>query len=399
MRKVNQLSSFGLVVVLGLLAMLMPLSIDMYLPAFPEIAREFSVQAGSVQMTLNVYVLGFAIGQLFYGPLSDSFGRKPIIVVGTLIFSLTTAACALSQSIHQLITLRFLHGLAAAAGIVVIGALIRDIFSKKEEFSRMMSFVMMVTTIAPLLAPIVGGWLLILWSWHAIFWSLSITGLLACLMVLFRVRETLAMDKRQDFSINTTLSNFASLLRHTRVINYMLITGFSFAGLFAFLNLGPFIYIEVHHIPPQHFGYYFGINVIFLFIMTFINSRSVRRFGPLAMFHLGLLIQLISGIWLLLVSIFDLGFFALVLGVASYIGCVAMVSSNAMAVILDEFPHISGTASSLAGTLRFGIGALIGSLLSVIPFDGAWVMASAIAFCAILSFFLFIYTNRRCQPD
>ncbi|MDU4092159.1 MAG: Bcr/CflA family multidrug efflux MFS transporter [Pantoea sp.] len=386
-------SSIGLVVILGLLAMLMPLSIDMYLPAMPQIAKEFGVSAGSVQMTLNLYILGFALGQLVYGPLADSFGRKPVITIGTLIFALAAAACALSQSVEQLINMRFLHGLSAAAASVVINALMRDSFSK-EEFSRMMSFVMLVTTIAPLLAPIIGGWLLILWSWHAIFWSLSLAALAVTLMVATQIRETLPKEQRQRFHLRTTLRNFLSLFRHKRAFSYMMASGFSFAGLFSFLNAGPFVYIEINHVSPQNFGYYFALNVVFLFIMTLINSRSVRRFGPLAMFRFGLLIQFAMGIWLLVVSAFDLGFLPLVFGVAMFIGCVAMVASNAMAVILDEFPHIAGTASSLAGTLRFGVGALVGALLSMANFTAAWPMVWSIALCATCSLLLYGYASR-----
>jgi len=386
-------SSMGLVVILGLLAMLMPLSIDMYLPALPQIAREFAVSAGSVQMTLNAYILGFALGQLVYGPLADSFGRKPVIAAGTLIFAIAAAACALAQTIDQLITLRFLHGLSAAAGSVVISALMRDSYSK-EEFSRMMSFVMLVTTIAPLLAPIVGGWMLLIWSWHAIFWTISAAAVVTTLLVVTQIKETLPKDKRQPFSLRTTLRNFLSLFRHKRVFSYMLASGFSFAGLFSFLNVGPFVYIELNHISPQDFGYYFALNVVFLFLMTLLNSRCVRRFGPLVMFRFGLLIQFSMGVWLVVVSALNLGFIPLVFGVAMFIGCVAMVSSNAMAVILEEFPHMAGTASSLAGTLRFGGGALAGALLSTIPFTSAWPMVSAIFICATTSILLFIYASR-----
>ncbi|MFK8258153.1 Bcr/CflA family multidrug efflux MFS transporter [Erwinia sp. AnSW2-5] len=386
-------SSMGLVVILGLLAMLMPLSIDMYLPALPQIAREFSVSAGSVQMTLNAYILGFALGQLIYGPLADSFGRKPVIAAGTLIFAIAAAACALAQTIDQLITLRFLHGLSAAAGSVVISALMRDSYSK-EEFSRMMSFVMLVTTIAPLLAPIVGGWMLLIWSWHAIFWTISAAAVVTTLLVVTQIKETLPKDKRQPFSLRTTLRNFLSLFRHKRVFSYMLASGFSFAGLFSFLNVGPFVYIELNHISPQDFGYYFALNVVFLFLMTLLNSRCVRRFGPLVMFRFGLLIQFSMGVWLVVVSALNLGFIPLVFGVAMFIGCVAMVSSNAMAVILEEFPHMAGTASSLAGTLRFGVGALAGALLSTITFTSAWPMVSAIFICATTSILLFIYASR-----
>jgi len=386
-------SPAGLVVILGLLAMLMPLSIDMYLPAMPQIAREFGVAPGSVQMTLNLYILGFAIGQLVYGPLADSYGRKPVIVLGTLIFACAAAACALSHSIDQLILMRFLHGLSAAAASVVINALMRDSYSK-EDFSRMMSFVMLITTIAPLLAPIIGGWLLLLWNWHAIFWALSLAALITTVLVVTQIRETLKPEQRQRFHLRTTLGNFVTLVRHKRAFSYMLASGFSFAGLFTFLNAGPFVYIEVNHVSPQNFGYYFGLNVVFLFVMTLVNSRAVRRFGPLAMFRLGLLIQFSMGLWLLVVSAFNLGFLPLVFGVAMFIGCVAVVSSNAMAVILDAFPHMAGTASSLAGTLRFGVGALVGALLSLVNLNSAWPMVASIALCATLSLILFSYASR-----
>jgi len=386
-------SPVGLVVILGLLAMLMPLSIDMYLPAMPQIAREFAVSAGSVQMTLNLYILGFAIGQLVYGPLADSYGRKPVIVLGTLIFACAAAACALSQTIDQLILMRFLHGLSAAAASVVINALMRDTYSK-EDFSRMMSFVMLITTIAPLLAPIIGGWLLLIWNWHAIFWTLSGAALITTVLVCTQIRETLKPDQRQRFHLRTTLSNFVALVRHKRAFSYMLASGFSFAGLFAFLNAGPFVYIEVNHVSPQNFGYYFGLNVVFLFVLTLINSRAVRRFGPLKMFRSGLVIQFLMGLWLLISSALDLGFLSLVFGVAMFIGCVSVVSSNAMAVILDEFPHMAGTASSLAGTLRFGVGALVGALLSLVSMNSAWPMVATIALCATVSIVLFNYAAR-----
>ncbi|MGV3345893.1 Bcr/CflA family multidrug efflux MFS transporter [Enterobacteriaceae bacterium LUAb1] len=376
--------------------MLMPLSIDMYLPAFPGIAREFNVHTGSVQMTLNTYIMGFAIGQLFYGPLADSFGRKPVLVGGTLIFAMAAACCALSQTIDQLINARFLHGLSAAAGNVVINAVMRDNYSK-EEFSRMMSFVMLVTTVAPLLAPILGGWLLILWNWHAIFWSISIVAVVTTLLVATQIRETLPKEKRQRFSLYTTLGNFVTLFRHQRVLSYMLASGFSFAGLFSFLNAGPFVYIEVNHVLPQHFGYYFALNVVFLFLITLLNSHFVRRFGPLNMFRLGLLIQFVVGIGMVIISFLDLGFLPLVLSVALFIGCVAMVSSNAMAVILEVFPYMIGTASSLAGTLRFGIGALVGALLARVDFNSAWPMVWAMSLCASASLLFCFYASRSPQ--
>ena len=375
-------SSFKIVFILGLLAMLMPLSIDMYLPALPVISAQFGVPAGSAQMTLSTYILGFALGQLFYGPMADSLGRKPVILGGTLV-----------QTIDHLIIMRFFHGLAAAAASVVINALMRDIYPK-EEFSRMMSFVMLVTTIAPLVAPMAGGAVLVWFSWHVIFWILALAALLASAMIFFFIDETLPVERRQKFHIRTTIGNFASLFRHKRVLSYMLASGFSFAGMFSFLSAGPFVYIELNHVSPQHFGYYFALNIVFLFIMTIINSRFVRRVGALNMFRAGLWIQFVMAIWLVMSAFLGVGFWALVVGVAAFVGCVSMVSSNAMAVILDEFPHMAGTASSLAGTFRFGIGAIVGALLSMATFTTAWPMLWAMAFCATSSILFYLYASR-----
>lgn len=386
-------SSFKIVFILGLLAMLMPLSIDMYLPALPVISAQFGVPAGSAQMTLSTYILGFALGQLFYGPMADSLGRKPVILGGTLVFAAAAVACALAQTIDHLIIMRFFHGLAAAAASVVINALMRDIYPK-EEFSRMMSFVMLVTTIAPLVAPMAGGAVLVWFSWHVIFWILALAALLASAMIFFFIDETLPVERRQKFHIRTTIGNFASLFRHKRVLSYMLASGFSFAGMFSFLSAGPFVYIELNHVSPQHFGYYFALNIVFLFIMIIINSRFVRRVGALNMFRAGLWIQFVMAIWLVVSAFLGVGFWALVVGVAAFVGCVSMVSSNAMAVILDEFPHMAGTASSLAGTFRFGIGAIVGALLSMATFTTAWPMLWAMAFCATSSILFYLYASR-----
>ncbi len=386
-------SSFSIVFILGLLAMLMPLSIDMYLPALPVIAEQFGVPAGSAQMTLSTYILGFALGQLLYGPMADSLGRKPVILGGTLVFAAAAAACAMSQSIDHLIVMRFFHGLAAAAASVVINALMRDIYPK-EEFSRMMSFVMLVTTVAPLVAPMVGGAVLVWFSWHAIFWILALAALLASAMIFFFIKETLPAEHRHKFHIRTTLGNFASLFRHKRVLSYMLASGFSFAGMFSFLSAGPFVYIELNHVSPQHFGYYFALNVVFIFVLTMINSRFVRRVGALNMFRIGLWIQFVMAMWMVMTAFFDVGFWTLVVGIAAFVGCISMVSSNAMAVILDEFPHMAGTASSLAGTFRFGIGAIVGALLSLATFTSAWPMLWAIALCATGSILFCLYASR-----
>ncbi|MBD2792164.1 Bcr/CflA family multidrug efflux MFS transporter [Xenorhabdus szentirmaii] len=389
----QRLSYLGLVLILGLLSMLMPLAIDMYLPSMPTIAKDFGVSDGLVQMTQNSYILGFAIGQLLYGPMSDSLGRKPVILGGVIIFAISSAACALAQDIDTFISMRFLHGFAAAAASVVINALMRDMFTK-EEFSRSMSFVTLVMIIAPLLAPMLGG-IVMLWSgWHAIFWSIAIIALIGVALVAFFIRETLPKEKRQRFHLKTTVKQFIMLFRQRQVLCYILANGFSFSGMFAFLTVGSFVYIKLNGVSELDFGYYFGLNVIFISIMAFINSQFVRQYGPLKMLHVGLFVQFIMGLWLLFSTMFDLGFISLVIGVAIYISGISMITSNTMAVILDDYPHMAGTVSSLAGTIRFSTAALVGAILSSLSEESAWPMVGSMALCAILAVLLIAYARK-----
>ncbi|MDH0354922.1 Bcr/CflA family multidrug efflux MFS transporter [Morganella sp. GD04133] len=391
--QVQRSAYFGLIFILGLLSMLMPLAIDMYLPSMPTIARDFGVTEGDVQMTLNSYLIGFAAGQLVYGPMADALGRKPVILGGTLIFALASAGCAMSQDIGTFIGMRGLHGFAAAAASVVINALMRDIFTK-DEFSRSMSFVVLVMTVAPLLAPIMGGMMMLWFSWHAIFWTIMIAALIAALLVLFFIRETLPKARRQPFRLRIMLGQFVTLFRQKRVLCYMVASGFSFAGMFSFLSAGSFVYIQLYGLTELEFGYCFALNIVFLFIMTTINSRYVRRFGALNMLRTGLVVQLLAGCWLVLAASADLGFVAVMIGVACYVGNIAMITSNAMAVILDDYPHMAGTASSLAGVLRFGIGAGVGAVVASFNMTTVWPMIGAMALCILVAASLVLYARR-----
>lgn len=204
-----------LIFILGMLAMLTPLAIDMYLPSLPTIAADLNVPAGSVQMTLTAYTLGFAVGQLFHGPAADSFGRKPVIILGTLLFAVASLMCTQLTSIDWFIATRLVQGFAGAASGVVINALLRDLFHK-DDFSRMMSMVVLIMTVAPLLAPMLGGYLLVWFDWHAIFWVLTIAAVICSLLVWSFIPETLTEDKKQPFKLRSTLGNFSALLRQDR---------------------------------------------------------------------------------------------------------------------------------------------------------------------------------------
>lgn len=399
-----KVSKQALIFILGFISMLMPLSIDMYLPSMPTIANKFNVADSTVQLTISFYLLGFSLGQLLFGPLTDSYGRRKVLTAGLIIFIIAALCCGLAANINQLITARFFHGIAASATTIVINALMKDIYRDRDDFSKMMSFVTLISNVAPLLAPIIGGFILYWFDWQANFYALCLMAIICFALVTINIPETLAKSKRDKFSIIRILSNFIALFRHRQVFTYMMIGAFSGAGLFSFLSLGPFVYMNLHGVASTNFGYYFAINVMVMVSMNTLNSRIVKRVGSIKMIQLGLLLQFITAIGMATVSIFDLGFIFLVASIAGYIGCISTIGGNCMAVILDYYSHIAGTASSLAGTIRFAVAGAIGVLLSTLVSTHntatitnnltEWLMVGSMVICNFFAAGLFLSVKK-----
>ncbi|GAA5647548.1 MULTISPECIES: Bcr/CflA family multidrug efflux MFS transporter [Vibrio] len=376
--------SFLLFVVLGAIGALTPLAIDMYLPAMPEIARDLGVTAGEVQITLTAYTAGFAIGQLIHGPLADSYGRKPVLFLGVLFFGIAAFVSAATNDIDALTYVRTAQGFAGAAAAVIIQAVVRDMFDR-EDFARAMSFVTLVITIAPLVAPMIGGHLAVWFGWRSIFWVLVAFAVVVMALVLWMIPETLPVEKRQPLRLGSTLRNYARLLRNPVAMGLMLSGGFSFAGMFAFLTAGSFVYIDIYGVTPNQFGYLFGLNIVAMIVMTSINGRLVKRVGSHNMLRFGLTVQLIAGIGLFTGWVLDLGLWGTVPFVVMFIGTLSTIGSNSMGLLLSGYPYMAGTASSLAGTLRFGTGSLIGAVVAAMPSGYVWPMILMMSVCSVLS--------------
>ena len=381
-------------IVLGAIGALTPLAIDMYLPSLPAIAKDLGVNAGAVQITLSIYTAGFAIGQLIHGPLSDSYGRRPVMVIGTLLFAATSLVCATTESIESLTYMRMAQGFAGAAAAVVIQALIRDMFDK-EDFARTMSFVTMVIMVAPLIAPMLGGHLSEWFGWRSIFWVLTLFSVLVVAAVIWTIPETLTEDNRQPLRVITTLKNYLGLFGNKEAMGLMMSGGFSFAGLFTFLTAGSFVYIDIYGLDARQFGYLFSVNILFLLVMTIVNSRLVKKIGSVGMLRFGLCVQLIAGIGLLISGMSDVGLWGIVPFVALYVSTMSIIGSNSMGLLLSSHSKMAGTASSLAGTLRFGVGSLVGALVALLPSHSPWTMLSVMASCAILSSAMYWVFGRR----
>lgn len=381
-------------IILGMMAMLPPLAIDMYLPSFLDIARDLSVSQEKVQTTLAVFTFGFAVGQLFWGPIADSFGRKPVILLG---LSGAAVAAFFLTTVDNIITfyfLRLIQGLCGAAPAVVLGALVRDLF-ERNRFAQMMSVIMIISMLAPLLAPILGGYIAKYFHWHSIFYTLLAMGVACVMLVMWKIPETLAPEKRQPIRFGRVIRNFAELISHKATLGYVLVGGLTFSGMFCFLTSGSLVYIGIHGVSQEHFGYFFGLNMIVMVSMTALNGRIVAKVGSERMLRIGLTVQLAAGIWLALTATFQLGFWYMALGIPFYVGMLSTIGSNATAAILDRYPQMAGTANAVAGTARFGIASLIGAGLSRIAVTSERPMLYAMAACVISASLIYYFL---CRP-
>ncbi|MEQ3697545.1 MAG: Bcr/CflA family multidrug efflux MFS transporter [Pseudomonadales bacterium] len=380
--------NWPLIALLGFIAALTPLAIDMYLPALPQIGLAFEASATQVQQTLTLFSVGFALGQLVVGPISDSVGRRRVMLVGSVLFAITAILCARAETISELNVWRSLQGVAGAASGVMISAIVKDMF-EQDDFSRMMSFIVLVMTLAPLVAPLIGGYIALWFGWRGIFWSLALLGLAACVLVMFFIPETLAKEYRQPLAIGRSLRNYRKIFADPVSLALMCAGAFSFACLFSFLISGSYVYIELYDIEIDKVGYLFAFNVVALMILTFINGRFVGRKGAPHMLRWGLYVQFL-GAMLLVPSIFiDDVIWLVVIPCMVIIGATTMVGSNLMAKLLQRHSTMAGTASSVVGSFRFGVGALIGSASTVLPFNVQTNMALTIVISAAASMFCY----------
>ncbi|MCK3655477.1 Bcr/CflA family multidrug efflux transporter [Pasteurellaceae bacterium Macca] len=384
--------------IIGMLSMLPPLAIDMYLPSFLVIAQDLAVSQEKVQTTLALFTAGFAVGPLFWGPIADSFGRKPIILIGMIGSALAAYQLTQVNTIESFYLWRLVQGFLAAAPGVAVGALMRDLF-ERNQFAKVLSTIMIITMVAPLLAPIVGGYMVKWFHWHSIFYFLTVMGMLCASLVMWRIPETLSNQNRAPLNLGKTLKNFGQLLSHKATLGYMLVGGATFAGMFCFLTSGSLIYIGLYDVSPEHFGYFFMLNMGVMITMTLINGRLVTKLGSEKMLRIGLGLQMLATVGLVLCAIFKPGLMPMAFFVAFFIGMNSTIVSNSSAAILDRYPQMAGTANALAGTMRFGFGSISGAILAHIPLTSERPMLLAMAFCGVMGSLAYYFLACRHQAS
>ena len=373
----------SLVLILGVLTAIVPLAIDMYLPALPEIARNLGVEIGRVQLTLSVFMIGVAVGQAFYGPIADRWGRRAPLLVGMTVFSIAAAGCAVAQSMTSLLAWRLVMAFAGSASMVIPRAVVRDLFEEKDS-ARVYSVLMLILGVSPIFAPSLGGQMLGVTGWRGIFWVLAVAGAVSTAAVAWGLKESLPREKRVTGGIGLVLRNYRRLLSNRQFLGTVLAAGFTLGALFAYLTASSFVFIELHGLTPQQYALVFGFNGAGLIVASQLNRWLIGRHTLWQVLSVALLINAVAGGLLVVVAATGWGGLPAMIGLIFVsMSAAGIIFPNIGAMAMAPFPEVAGSASALLGTFQFGVGAGSGALVGVFHNGTAMPMALGLAGCAI----------------
>lgn len=382
-------------ILLALLGMLGPFSIDTYLPAFAGIASTLGASALQMQQTLSAYLFGFAFMSLFHGAISDSFGRRPVVLWGLFVFTLACVGCALSYSIGQLIFFRAVQGLSAGAGIVVSRAIIRDMFAPSQA-QKVMSQVTIFFGVAPAIAPMLGGWLFIHISWHAIFWFLAV---ISCLLWVANYRflpETLEVAQRQPFNVRHLFSGYWQLGSDPRFLLLALASGVPFNGMFLYVLSAPVFLGEHLQLPPAHFFWFFLLTIAGIMAGAMVSGRVAGKIKPKQQIRRGFQVMLAIGLvnvaanWLFKANV---GWSMLPIGIFAF-GWALMVPVVTL-LVLDLHPERRGMASSLQMFVGSTANGLVAGVVAPLVMHSTMALAGASLGMMCIGLGAWIYIRKR----
>lgn len=364
--------------VLGVLLAFASISTDLYLPAMPSMMAGLHASQETLQYSISGYLIGFALGQLFWGPIGDRFGRRIPIAIGLVLFMVGSVGCALSGDAYELIASRLVQALGACASVVLARAMVRDLY-ERDQAAKVLSTLMTIMAVAPLLGPSVGGLILRVGSWQTIFWALVLIGI-GTLAALFSVPETLPESRRNTDSVASALKAYGSLVTNKRLLGYAGAVGFFYSAVFAYVSSSAFAYIDYHHLSPQLYGVVFAVGTVGLMAANYVNSRLVTRFGSDRMLRIGGVGATITGAALALVTATDLGGLpAMAICLWMFTAMNGFITANAISGALSGFPSRAGAVSALVGSIQYGSG-VIGSAVAGAMADGTpWPMGCVIA--------------------
>jgi MFS transporter, DHA1 family, multidrug resistance protein len=388
-----QPGTFGLTLLLAMLTALGPLSMDMYLPSLPDIAHVLGAPVARTQLTISSYLIGFAVGQMIYGPLSDRYGRRPVLLAAVALYLASTLACAAAQSVDLLIAARLLQGISGSGAIVLARAIVRDVYSGVQA-ARELSLMGSISATAPIVAPMIGGVLQAGFGWRANFICMSVGGLIALLVAARLLPETLRPNNRAgSLSFFSMARGYGTVARHGGFLVYLGIITTTYAGLFAWVSGASVVLQGVYGLSAVTFGFTFALGAAGYMLGAMIATRLVVRLGLDRTIGVGVVVIAAGGLSLALAVATGVPSLWLVAAMALYLAGVGLAMPQAMAGALTPFPDRAGTAASLMGLVQQAVAAIIAAVIGAYLVQSAWPVTGVVVAMGCLTFLLWALTR------
>jgi DHA1 family bicyclomycin/chloramphenicol resistance-like MFS transporter len=386
---------FLLILILGLLTAMGPLSIDLYLPAFGDIARGLNTDIGQISLSLSSYFVGLAIGQLIYGPFLERFGRKKPIYIGVAIYMLAAIGCALTTSVEGLIVYRFFQALGACAGLVAARAVVRDLFDTKEV-ARVFSMLIMVVAVSPIIAPTLGGYISTHFHWRYVFALLVVLGLLMLVGTFILLPESRPANPDYSMRPVSILKNYLNVIRNRHFLVYAVSGSIAYSGVYAYLSGSPHLYLEIFGVSQGQYGLIFAFVAAGLIGASQVNNLILTRHSSETIISTALIVQCIIAFILMATYLFDyLNFYVITLLMFTYLSCLGFIFPNASALSLSSLGYTAGSASALLGSIQMVAGALASALVSFFLGHSSLSMILVMNLCAVAAWGMLSFGNRR----
>jgi DHA1 family bicyclomycin/chloramphenicol resistance-like MFS transporter len=394
-RMMKTSNRFSLILLLGLLSALGPLSIDMYLPGFPVIAADLQTSVDRVSYSLSGYFIGVCVGQMLWGPLLDRFGRKRPLLMGLGIYMLASLGCAVSGSIEMLIGFRFLQALGGCVGMVAPRAVVRDVFPVSES-AKIFSMLILVIGVSPIVAPTAGSFFITAFGWHSVFLVLAVMSVLLLLAVIFFLSESKGPDP--DFSLRPRpiVTKFLLVMREPQFYTYALTGAVASAGLYAYLSGSPFVFMQLFQVSEQHYSWIFALVAAGLIGSSQLNNVMLKKYSSAQIVRTALTVQAVVGLLLAMGTAAGwVNLYVTIFLIFLYLCCQGFSFPNASALSMAPFSKEAGSASALMGAVQMGIGAFASALVGVFFNNTALPMTAVMAGCALLAVLILAVGSKK----
>jgi DHA1 family bicyclomycin/chloramphenicol resistance-like MFS transporter len=385
---------FYTIFTLGLLSAMGAFSIDMYLPGFPDIARDLHTTVAHITLSITSFFIGISVGQMIYGPLLDKYGRKRPLYIGLVVYLIASIVCSFSPTANILIGVRFLQALGSCAGMVASRALVRDIFPVNES-AKIFSLLMLVLAISPIIAPTLGGYVTAAFGWQFIFFILAFISAITLVLVYFKLPPGRKPETSLSLLPRPIINGFLEVARVPQFYTYAFAGAIASSGLYAYIAGSPFVFMELYHVSEKHYGWIFAIVAMGLITASQVNTLLLRKYSSEQIIRVTLFCQILTGIALVIGAWFHLlGLYSTIFLILIFLSTQGFAFPNSSALCLAPFIKNAGTASALMGALQLGIGAISTALVSVLANGTAMPMAAVMCVCALSSFIILIIGRR-----